>query len=97
MIEAKCSSDNEENLLVFESPVKYAKYHLNEASDKAGSFIPINLTDIIKKHWDILGNYTYTYRTLGALCRLISLQKTDCPQDVLSLASLILQASKDWH
>lgn len=96
IIKASCSSDNEENLLVYESPVKYAKYHLDEASDKEGCFIPINLTDIIKKHWDILGNFTYTYRTLSALCRLIAPQSTDSPEDRISLITLISHLSEEW-
>lgn len=96
-IELECSSDHEEDMLVYESPVKYVKYHLDEAANEPEHFKPINLTDIIKKHWDVLGNFTYTYRALGALCRLISSTKIDYPEDRIKLVELITKLSKEWN
>lgn len=96
-IEKECATEHEEDMLVYESQVKYAKYHLDEAACEPEHFKPINLTDIIKENWNILGNYTYTYRTLAALCRLIAPTKSDSPEERIKLIELISRLSKKWN
>lgn len=96
LIEASYHTDHEDILTVIESPVKYCRFHFDAASSEDGSFVPINLTNIIRKHWDILGNNTYTYRTLSALCRLYIPYRTDYAEDRLKLIHIISAVSKEW-
>lgn len=96
-VKSECTAENEDDLLTYESPVKYIKYHLDTASQEPEAFNPINLTDIIKKHWDTLGNFTYTYRALSALCRLLAKTRNDYAEDRVKLVEIISKASEEWN
>lgn len=89
-------TDHEDDLSVYESPVKFARYLLDLAIKEPESFRPVNLTEIILSHWDTLGDFTYTFRSLSALCRLLIDQKTDCAEDRVKLVELLSRISKEW-
>ncbi len=95
-IENDLSTDHEDSLNVTQSPVKYAKFLLDEAKNKPQYFKPINFTQLLKDHWDLLGNYTYTYRALVALCKLIEDQISDYAEDRVNLVRVISDLSKNW-
>ena len=96
-IEADLTSDYEDSLNVAESPVKYAKYELEEATNEPHFFKPINFTQLLRNYWDVLGNFTYTYRALAALCRLLEDQISDYAEDRINLVKVIGEVSQKWE
>lgn len=68
----KCSQDDEDSLVVYESIPKYARYHLDEATNEPGYFKPINFLDIVRKNWSVLESETSTYEALISLVKLMS-------------------------
>ena len=95
-IEHDKTSDDEDSLNTAESPVKYAKFELEEATNEPDFFKPINFTQLLKNHWDILGNYTYTYRALVAMCNLLQEQIGDYAEERIELVEIIRKVSKEW-
>lgn len=95
-IEADLTTDHEDSLNVAQSPVKYAKFLLDEAKNEPQHFKPINFTQLIKNHWNVLGNYTYTYRALVGLCKLLEDQISDYAEDRVNLVKVISEVSQNW-
>lgn len=81
---------------VYESQIELALNVLETAKNEPEDFNSEYLLDIIIFNWEILGNNTYTFRTLCSLCRLLKLSETDTQDDKLELISLIKKMSLSW-
>ena len=68
----KCSQDDEDALVVYDSIPKYARYHLYVATNEPGYFKPINFLDIVRKNWDVLESESATYEALISLVKLMA-------------------------
>ncbi|MBO6307723.1 MAG: hypothetical protein J6N70_02570 [Oribacterium sp.] len=96
LTEAHYKDYNRKDLAVFESKSKYIKYHLDLAVNEPANFTPINLVDFVLKEWSVFGNFTYTYRTLMSLCRIIAPQVEDSLDDRMKLIRILFEVSKEW-
>lgn len=91
------SKDDKKN--VTESPIKLGEFYINEAKEEPQFFKSINIVSFIKDNWDKVGNNTYTYRMLAALCRTLSNDENAARVDcyVLEFVDVLKNISKEWN
>lgn len=97
ILKRNTATDHDEELLVFQSPWKYAQHFLTEMVEEPEQFHPFVLTEIVRDSWDILGNNTCTFRMLSALAYTLAGSSIDTSEDMQNLVDLLNKLSKEWE
>lgn len=68
----------------------------HKITDEA-DFVPYNFFRLVLTHWDILGNYTYTYRMLYAVSVLSLPMQWEKPEYRLEAREIIAETCREWE
>ena len=91
-------SEKERDLSIkvtYEEDIKAAKIFLRELKEEPRFSRFVNLYTLVINHWDILKDWSITYRFLADVTAM-EVRSNDTPEERLELVSLIREMSDEW-
>ena len=91
-------NDTEEEKLEFDEKMAYEDdiMLLSQTENKACDFVPYNYFRLVLARWDILGNYTYTFRMLMDVVALSEERLWDSAEYRLQAIEIIKKVTETW-
>ena len=97
-VREKIEHETEEEKLEFDEKMAYEDdiMLLSQTENKACDFVPYNYFRLVLARWDILGNYTYTFRMLMDVVALSEERLWDSAEYRLQAIEIIKKVTEKW-
>lgn len=97
-VREKIEHETEEEKLDFDEKMAYEDdiMLLSQTENKACDFVPYNYFRLVLARWDILGNYTYTFRMLMDVVALSEERLWDSAEYRLQAIEIIKKVTETW-
>ena len=97
-VREKIEHETEEEKLEFDEKMAYEDdiMLLSQTENKACDFVPYNYFRLVLARWDILGNYTYTFRMLMDVVALSEERLWDSAEYRLQAIEIIKKVIETW-
>lgn len=97
-VREKIEHETEEEKLEFDEKMAYEDdiMLLSQTENKACDFVPYNYFRLVLARWDILGNYTYTFRMLMDVVALSEERLWDSAEYRLQAIEIIKKVTETW-